>query len=163
MTHDEKLSLIASFESAVEPLIQFVKDAPPEAIDFRPDLLDAWTMRDHAVHFLDADVFAYTRLRLAVCQPGVEVFVWNENTWQERARYQTADALASLDSARSLRHVLAEMARGLVDADWETFYVRHAVRGRMTFSDVLTLYTGHADFHLSYLRRNLDAFRSSKA
>src|ERR1035437_4967230 len=61
MDKTEKLSLIDRFESAVEPLIDFVKSAPAQAIDFRPPLPGAWSIHDHAVHFLDADTFAYAR------------------------------------------------------------------------------------------------------
>lgn len=161
MERSEKLSLIQLFESSIEELIEFVKNAPAGAVDFRPNLPGAWTIRDHAVHFLDADTFAWGRVRLAVTQPGVEVFVWNEEAFQQHARYETADALLCLETARTLRRMLASMARALLDSDWETYYVRHAQRGRMTLADVLKLYTDHADFHMSYFRRNLDAFRKA--
>ena len=98
---------------------------------------------------------------LTVTQPGAEVFVWNEEAWQERAKYETADALSCLDTSRALRGVASAMARALVDSDWEAFYVRHAQRGRMTLADVLKLYTDHAQFHLSYFRRNLEAFKGA--
>ena len=162
MDKTEKLDLIARFECAVDPLIDFVREVPAAATDFRPDLPGAWTIREHAVHFLDADAFAHGRLRLAVAEPGAEVYVWNEEAWQERARYESADALSSLETARALRKVVCAMARALVDLDWEDFYVRHAKRGRMTLADTLKLYTEHAQFHLSYFQRNLEAFSSGR-
>jgi hypothetical protein len=157
----ERLSLIQQFESSIETLVDFVKNAPAEAIDFRPNLPGAWSIRDHAVHFLDADTFAYGRVRLAVTQPGAEVFVWNEDAWQARAKYESADALACLETARALRRVLAAMAKALVDSDWDQYYVRHSQRGRMTLADVLKLYTDHVQFHLGYFRRNLEAFQGA--
>jgi hypothetical protein len=163
MERSAKLSVIQQFESAIDPLIDFVKRAPAGAIAFKPDLSGAWSIRDHAVHFLDADTFAWGRLRLTVTQPGAEVFVWNEEAWQERGRYDTADALACLETARSLRRIAAAMAKALVDSDWESYYVRHAQRGRMTLADVLKLYTDHAAFHMSYFRRNLEAFGAAAA
>ncbi len=163
MDRTEKLSLIARYESSIDPLVDFVKNAPAAAVDFRPNLPGAWSIRDHAVHFLDADTFAYGRLRLAVTQPGADVFVWNEEAWHERARYETADALVALETARALRHVVCAMAKSVVDAEWEDFYVRHSQRGRMNLADVFKLYTDHAQFHLSYFRRNLDAFKSNAA
>ncbi len=161
MNRHDKLTLIARFESAVDPLVDLVRSAPAGAIDFRPALPDAWTIREHAVHFLDADTFAHSRLRLAVAEPGAQVYVWDELAWQARLRYEAADALGSLESSRALRKVSASMARELVDEDWEAFYVRHAQRGRLTLANVFEIYTDHADFHLAYLRRNLDAFRAS--
>lgn len=161
MTKNEKLSLIDRFEIAVEPLIDFVKALPVGALDFRPALPEAWTIREHAVHFLDADTFAHGRLRLAVAEPGAQVYVWDEAAWQRRLRYDTGEALAALESARLLRRVSVAMAQALVDNDWEAYYVRHPQRGRLTIADVFTTYIEHADFHLSYLRRNLEAFAAT--
>src|SRR5450759_2658007 len=87
MDKTEKLDLIARFECAVDPLIDFARKIPAAAADFRPDLPGAWTIREHAVHFLDADAFAHARLRLAVAEPGAEVYVWNEEAWQEPVSY----------------------------------------------------------------------------
>ena len=134
MDKTEKLYLISRYESSIDSLLDFVRSIPAPAIDFRPNLPGAWTIREHAIHFLDAETFAYGRLRLAVAQPGVEVFAWNEIAWQEKAKYETAEAMASLE------------------------IVRHPQRGRMTVADILKLYIDHVQFHMSYLRRNLDAF-----
>ncbi len=162
MEQSEKLSLVQQFESSILTLIDFVKSTSAAAIDFRPDLPGAWTIRDHAVHFLDADTFAYGRIRLAVAQPGTEVLVWDEEAFAQRCRYQTADALACLETARALRHVAAALARDLVAANWEDYYVRHPARGRMSLADLLRLYTDHVQFHLGYFQRNLAAHRASE-
>jgi len=161
MDRIEKISLIARYDSAIDPLIEFVQDISAAAIDFRPGLPDAWTIREHAVHILDGDTFGYGRIRLAVAQPDVEVFVWDEEAWQRRARYETGDALSSLEIARRLRGVVSAMARALADADWKVYAIRHAQRGRLTLADLLTLYADHAQIHLAYFRRNLDAFRAA--
>ena len=161
MDRTEKISLIARYDSAIDPLIDFVQNIPAAAIDFRPGLPGAWTIREHAVHILDGDTFGYGRIRLAVAQPDVEVFVWDEEAWQRRARYETGDALSSLELSRRLRGVVSAMARALADSDWEVYAIRHAQRGRLTLADVLTIYADHAQFHLTYFRRNLDAFRAA--
>jgi len=160
MDKPEKLALIARYESAVDPLIDFIKTIPAAVIDYRPDLPSAWTVREHAVHFLDADAFAHARMRFAVAEPGTEVNVWNQQAFQERAKYDTAEPLASLETARALRRVVCAMARALADRDWEAYYVRHPERGRLTLADILVTYIDHADFHLNYFRRNLDAFKA---
>jgi hypothetical protein len=161
MTKEEKITLIDRFENAVAPLLSFLRDLPKPLWDFRPNLSGAWTIREHAVHFLDAESFAYGRVRLCVSEPGSEVFVWNEAAWQERARYETADPLAALQACELLRSVCAGMARSLVERDWEEYYVRHPQRGRLTLADVLRIYTEHAQFHLNYLERNAQAAKGS--
>jgi hypothetical protein len=162
MDRTEKLSLIARFESSIDPLVDFVKNTPAAGHRFQAQ--PAWRLE----HPRPRRSLLWTRTLsptagcdLAVTQPGAEVFVWNEEAWQERAKYETADALACLEAARALRHVVCAMARSLVDADWEDYYVRHSQRGRMNLADVFKLYADHAQFHLSYFRRNLDAFKAA--
>jgi DinB superfamily len=161
MDRTERLSLVAGYQSAIDPLVDFVSSLSVAALDFRPALPGAWTIREHAVHLLDADTFGYARIRWAVTQPGVEVPVWDQELWQARAKYETADAMSSLETARALRRVVSAMARALVDADWETYTIRHPERGRLTLADVLKIYTDHAQAHLNYFRRNLDAFKAA--
>lgn len=162
MNKQAKLDLIDRFATAVDPLIDLVRALPEGATDFRPGLTDAWTIREHAVHFLDADTFAHGRARLAVTEPGAQVYVWDEIAWQARARYETSDALEVLEMARGLRRVCAGMARALADESWDDYHVRHAQRGRLTLADVLESYTEHAQFHLEYMRRNRDAFAARR-
>jgi hypothetical protein len=157
MTQTDKQSLIDLYESAVTPLLTFIRKLSPAIIDFCPPVPGAWTIRDHAIHFLDADTFAYGRIRLCVTQPGAEVFAWNEQAWQERGQYKAADPFVALEACQALRKIVGQMARAIVDEDWEKFHIHHPQRGRMTINDVLKLYADHAPFHLSYFERNVTA------
>ena len=162
MTKDEKLAQISHFENAIAPLLTYLRDLPKPLWDFRPALSGAWTIREHAVHFLDAESFAYGRIRLCIAEPGSEVFVWNETAWQERCRYETADPLEALHACTILRSISASMTRALVDNDWEQYYVRHPQRGRLTLSDVLRIYAEHAQFHFNYIERNVQAGKGAR-
>jgi hypothetical protein len=62
MHRGEQLDLIARFEAAADPLVDFVRSRPAAATDFRRALAEARTVREHAVHSLDADTFAHARL-----------------------------------------------------------------------------------------------------
>jgi len=159
MERTAKLDLIARFELAVDPLIELLRTAPIAALDFRPKLPGAWTLREHAAHFLDAETIAHTRLRTAVAEPGAGVQVWNEDAWQVKARYDSVEALAALELACALRKVTSTMVRALVDADWSAFHIHHTKHGHMDLKDLLHLYVDHAQIHLGYIRRNLEAYR----
>jgi hypothetical protein len=159
MDRAEKLDLIARFELAVDPLIELVQTAPAAAVDFRPDLPGAWTVREHAAHFLDAEAFAHSRMRTAVAEPGTHVQVWDEEAWQAKAHYDLVDPQGALEIARSLRNVTSAMALALVDSDWNAYHVQHAKRGRMTLADLLRFYVDHAQAHAQYLQRNLAAYQ----
>lgn len=157
MNQTDKLNLIEQYETATTPLLTYIRTLSPAVIDYCPPVPGAWTIRDHAIHFLDADTFAYGRIRLCITEPGVTVFAWNEQAWQERARYQSADPFMALETCQALRKVVGHMARAVVDEDWEQLHIRHPQRGRMVINDLLKLYTDHAPFHMSYFERNVAA------
>ncbi len=155
MTRDTKESLITRFEQASTPLVDAVLAAPEEFLDYRPRLKDAWTIREHLAHFFDADVFAYTRVRLCAAEPGATLFVWDEERWQERLAYGNTEIDSTVAGIRLMRKLIAASARNLLDRDWESMFANHPKRGRMTLADVLKLYEEHAAFHLAYVERNL--------
>ncbi len=163
MNTHEKLSLIDRYEQAIDPLIDFAKRLPAGVVDFRPmDRSDAWTIREHAIHMLDAESFGYGRIRLAVAQPGSRVFAWEEEIWQKAARYETADAIGSLETARGLRKPAAAMLRAIAEEDWAAFFIDHPARGRMELAQVVETYIGHAKSHLDYFGQNLAAYEKTK-
>ena len=155
MTTQEKLALIDTYEGSIDPLIDFVKGLPAVAIDYRPtDRADAWTIREHAVHMMDAESFGYGRVRLCVAEPGSRVFAWEEEIWHRRAHYETADALLCLEATRSLRRTAAAMLRAIAGEDWSPYYIEHPARGRLDLAQTVTIYVDHARFHLDYFRMN---------
>jgi hypothetical protein len=158
MTKAEKEGVIKRFEASAEPFLEAVRKAPWKALDFRPKRDGAWTIREHLAHFLDADAFAYARLRLCAAEPGATVFVWDEEKWAYRLEYGKTDLETAITAIKALRAIMASTARALADRDWDALYVEHPKRGKLTVADVLNLYAEHAAFHLDYVNRNLQEF-----
>ncbi len=44
---------------------------PMDAIDFVPDLKDAWSIREHLAHLMDVEIKAFIRYRNAVVDTGM--------------------------------------------------------------------------------------------
>lgn len=160
MEKNEFNALVNAFEHAYDSLSAELNPLGPDELNFVPPILDAWSINEHLVHLLDADCNLVMRLRGAVAEPGRSVPVWNQEAWRAKNNYSASDGVFCLDLAVSLRKFLAESLRTLDDATREAACVMHPERGKLSLADVLTIYTGHADFHLKYLKRNLEAFRN---
>lgn len=158
MDKREYNALVSAYEHAYDALAEKVASLSPAQLRYVPPMKDAWSITAHLVHLLDADCNAVLRIRGAVAEPGMKVPVWNQEAWETRNNYAQSDGLFCLDLAVSLRKFLADSLRGLPDEAREAARVEHPERGPLTLYDVLSIYTGHADFHLKYVERNLEAF-----
>jgi hypothetical protein len=159
MTEAEKNKAIEAYLQAAEPLLDRIAALDDKALDFRPALAEAWTIREHLVHFFHADIFCYTRVGIAIAQPGTTLFAWDEAAWARNipANFMAADAL--ITGTRAVRGYIAALARSIPAANWDAALAMHPKRGPMKLADILGIYTGHAAFHIEYLDRNLAAIR----
>lgn len=158
MDKREYLALVGAYEHAYDVLSKKVSSLSPAELRYLPPIEDAWSINEHLVHLLDADCNAVLRIRGAVAEPGLQVPVWDQEGWKSGNRYAASDGLYCLDLAVSLRKFLADSLRSLPDEVREAARVIHPERGPLSLYDVLTIYTGHADFHLKYIERNLAAY-----
>ena len=157
MDRNEKEGLIVRYETAFEPIRNLVKDLSAKELSFLPDLPEAWSIDEHLVHLLEADLICWYRIRASIAEPGVTIPVWNQEAWRSRLGYADMDGIGCLAEAERVRGLIGRTCRRLTDEDWSAFHVIHPERGRMDLAQLLDLYCGHGAFHLKYIERNLAA------
>jgi len=160
MNREEKLDLIAKFESAYGVVEETIKDLPNEALLFVPPIEDAWSINDFLVHFLDADANLNLRLRGAIAEPGIATPAWDEEAWHARLHYEAQDGKRCLELAKGIRSFLGRALRSVVDEDWGAFYFTHPVKGKTELSALLASYRDHVAFHVALIRRNREAWQA---
>jgi len=138
------------------------KEVADELLRFRPDLEDAWSILEHLAHVLDTEVSSYIRFRTAVAEPGAPVMVYDQGKWRSLSGASGQSARQTLEAFKLLRTLNYGLLKGLEDREWSGFTVQHPQRGRIDLEDLLTIYTGHVDFHLEYLRRNEELWEKSR-
>ncbi len=160
MDRNEKEGLIVRYETAFEPIRNLVKDLSAKELAFLPDVPEAWSINEHLVHLLEADLICWYRIRASIAEPGVTIPVWNQEAWRSRLGYADLDGIGCLSEAVRVRALIGRTCRGVLDGDWSEFHVIHPERGRMDLSQLLELYCGHGAFHLKYVERNLAACKA---
>ena len=159
MTDTEKDQILRTYLQAAEPLLDRIAVLDGKALDFRPAIADAWTIREHLAHFFHADMFCYTRVGIAIAQPGTTLFAWDEALWNSNIESSFMDIKALVAGTRTVRGYTAALARSVPTSGWDTAVAVHPKRGPMKIADLLAIYTGHAAFHMEYLNRNLAAMK----
>jgi hypothetical protein len=159
-TQQEKL--LERFRSGMHSLDRFAGPAASSALlDFRPELPDAWTVREHIVHFVDAEVHFYIRIRAAIAEPGALVSVFAEEKWTVRLAYGAQPLEEIVGMYASLRSVLARLLASCTES-WEKCFIQHPVRGQVGLEKLLDIACGHLDAHLEYIKRNEGLFAKKR-
>lgn len=158
MTTKEKIELVDGFEHAYGGIAMILAALPDEALAFVPPIPDAWSVNDHLVHLLDADLSVCFRLRVGVAQPGFHIPAWEEEDWHERLHYEAQSGRQCFALAQGLRSTTCASLRALADRDWDEFFVMHPMRGRLGIVDLLSLYRDHGKTHEGFIKRNKEAW-----
>ena len=129
MTEEAKIELI-EVSAPATPASRSSSMVPgAEELKFVPPILDAWSVNDFLVHFLDADVSLAFRARAAIAEPGKAVPLWEEEDWHDALRYDDEDGLACLALAKGIAAYHRRSLRSVVQADWSSFFIVHPVEG----------------------------------
>jgi len=156
MSPAEKEALIDRFE-AVASAFDDVLSMEPALLTFRPHV-DAWTIHEHVVHFLESDIAAFHRYRKAVAEPGGPVVGYDEEKWTPALNYHATSLADSVATLKLLRRIAAAHLRTIVTRDWTVLTFEHSSKGIVNLEAWLVDYIDHVRFHREYIERNKKLF-----
>ena len=132
-----------------------VVDFSPELLDFRPDVEDAWTIRENIAHAVDSEMSLFLRIRQAVANPGSDApQPYSLEDWKDRFDH-TVQSMTDAIQIYKMVHALAyNVLSNMEDQDWDTFTIIHYARGKQTLQDIAKIISFHGDFHLELIERN---------
>jgi hypothetical protein len=136
-----------------------------EAIDFVPDIGDAWSIREHLAHLMDTEIRAFIRYRNAVADPGVTLNLGGGDVDISNTllNYASQDVGDSLEVMRLLRNITLKHVSSMTDDEMMRFGIQHPDFGRINLRMILSIYTQHVDKHIEYINRNLSLFKERRA
>ena len=127
----------------------------PELIDFRPQLEDAWTIRENLAHLLDSEMSLFMRIRQAVSNPGSDLAqAYSLEDWKDRFDHTKQSMAETVELYKKVHALACEVLAGLEDRDWSTFFINHIERGKQTLHDSARIISIHGGFHLELVERN---------
>jgi hypothetical protein len=155
-----KKDLLTRYATDYSRLKSVVDGLPEKAIDFVPDLADAWSIREQIVHLMDAEIRAFVRYRNAILDPGVDLKLGggDVNTSNTLLKYNAQDLGDALEVIRLLRKITVQHVSGLTDEEMARYGIKHPEMGLINLRMVLSIYTQHVDKHLELVRRNIELF-----
>ncbi len=152
-----KKELIENYLNAIAILDRYTS-ADKSLLDFRPDP-KAWTIREHILHILDADINADSRVRKAFAQNGTPVITYDEEKWVKNLNYSDFEVGPVIKLIQGLRSFMAEFLTLKIQEDWGKIYFSHPDSGLVDVTMWIQVFTEHIDFHVKLIQRNEELYK----
>ena len=120
----------------------------------RPDAKN-WAAKEVVCHMRDTEEAFMQRFQAIMATDGAPLVAADPDRWAEERQYSRNDTAAALAAFRRRREETQEFLRTLSPEQWQRGGI-HAVRGRLTIGDFVSLMAWHDDNHLDQLRRALE-------
>jgi len=106
-----------------------------------------WTIRQIAHHIADANINAYTRMKLIVTEEKPILKPYNQDQWAELADCKTGQLDSTIALINGLHERWLIFLHSLPEASWMREGI-HLENGKVTLDDVLKIYSRHGETHL---------------
>jgi hypothetical protein len=159
-----KIEMLEAYGSGPVKLYGKMKDITAELLNFRPDLEDAWTIREHLIHLVDTEINGFVRLKAIIAQPGSSCFVMDETNWTKNLRRKNEDVQKYLTLFKLLREMAHDLLVDEDEVNWNRDYVTREREGsavQITIEKWVEIYTNHLNAHLDFVDRNIQEFHKA--
>ena len=159
MTPSEKSALIDQFLAGANAFDDTLS-LEPALLTFRPTV-DAWTIHEHVVHFVESDIAGFHRHRKAIAEPGGAVVGYDEEVWTPALNYHATSMADCIAVLKLLRRIAANYLLSIVTRDWSQLSYTHSSFGKVTLEEWLQNYIDHVKFHRDLIERNKKLFKKA--
>ncbi len=159
MTKQERNSLIESYGSAYNILIEALKEFPVEMWQWKP-APGKWSIHEVLIHIADSEANSFVRCRRLIAEPGSGVYGYDQDTWATKLNYHQQDTDDALQLFKWLRKTSYELLKTVTDETWTNSYIEHSEVGKMTFEEWLKIYEEHIPVHILQMKLNFEAWKA---
>ena len=109
-----------------------------------------WTSRQIAHHIADANINAYTHMKLIVTEEKPILKPYNQDQWAVLADSQKGELESTLTLIKGLHERWYIFLRSLPETNWTREGI-HLENGKVKLDDVLRIYSRHGESHLQQI------------
>ena len=163
----DKNELFSKYSKDYSTLTDILKPLDDEAINYIPELENAWSIKEHIAHLVDTEVNGYIRFKRALLNPGTTLDLGRGDieTSNKTLDYSSQNLDDLLELFRLIRKIIYDNVKKMNDDDLERYYIEHVNHptfGRTNLKFILSINTQHFDKHLEFINRNIDLYNKSK-
>lgn len=142
-------SLIQKIENLPYSLTLAINGLSDEQLDM-PAGANKWTIRQIAHHIADANINAYTRMKLIATEDKPILKPYNQDLWSNFADAKSSKLEPTLLLLKGLHDRWVQFLRSLPEASWTREGI-HLEKGKVSLQDVLRNYASHGESHMNQI------------
>ncbi len=156
---DTVAGLVDRYEHGTAAFLDSVASVPEKLLDVAAE--GDWSVRQTAMHIVDAELVGATRLRMIAAQPGSKLPGYAGDVWGRELGYAKQPLEPALELFQALRRSTAAMLRQLPGAAWSR-RAEHEEAGEVTLESYLDSHCEHAESHLQEIKALLERIKADK-
>jgi hypothetical protein len=143
---NEWIQKIQRLPGKLEAAVQGLNDAQLDT----PTGEGKWTSRQIAHHIADANINAYTRMKLIVTEEKPILKPYNQDQWAFLADCKNGRLESTLFLIKGLHERWLIFLNSLTETSWSREGI-HLENGKVTLDDVLRIYSNHGETHVQQI------------
>ena len=147
-------NMLIDFLGGVDLIKNIIQKIPGNCIDYIPNHIDSWTIRQHVIHLVDSDINNFVRIKSCIAQPYSNIYVIKENEWVKNLDNRKENINDYLDVFCLLRKILYNFLITISDDDFQNKYFIRDYNNKITnitLHDAIQNYCDHVMFHKEYI------------
>jgi hypothetical protein len=160
----DRKQILDNYVSGAALLADKVKDMPDDLLNFRPDIEDAWTIKELVIHIVDSDINGFIRCKSIIAQPFSTCYVMNEELWTKNLRRKNEDIKKYLSVMKMIRELVYDLLIDEDESNWDKDYFLRPYKDetkQITISKLIDMYTNHVGNHIKLIDRNIEAYNGT--
>ena len=149
LTTSERNDHIQKIQQLPSKLETAVKGLSDSQLDI-PTGEGKWTSRQIAHHIADANINAYSRMKLIVTEEKPILKPYNQDQWASLADCKNGRIESTLTIIKGLHERWVIFLRSLPETSWTREGI-HLENGKVTLDDVLRIYSKHGETHMQQI------------
>ena len=137
--------------------IQQVVELNKNILDFRPEIKDAWSIKEHLIHICETEINCFIRFRKSIQNPGAIInFGGGDVEIVNKAlSYNQSDINLFITLFQTLRMLTLNSLDILSKEQISNYWIMHPDFGHCDIQFILSIYIQHYTKHIGFINRNI--------
>jgi len=147
-------NILENYILGIDNLNLKIKDLSEKDLNFRPNRIDSWSIKEHIIHLVDSEVNGFIRCKSIIAQPNTECYVMDEDLWTKNLKRKDEDVKKYLQLFTLIREIVYDLIKDEPDENWTKNYFLRKYKGELkqiTYEKFFEIYINHLIFHLEYI------------
>lgn len=142
---DQTAAVIERYADGARMFAELLKSVSPA--DRERAAGGEWSIRQTALHIVDAELVGAVRMRMLAAQPGAMLAAYHGDVWDRELHYSELPLEPAVELFMRLRETTVNMLRRLDPAAWSN-RGRHEESGEVTLEAYVVAHCEHAEAHM---------------